>query len=471
MNKSIFRAVIMLAIVIISSCNSNEKKSDLEKIGLVGKVKSISSVCYNVYDKFGEGNIQKAKPENALVQIVMFDSLGNILADKCISINDVLRKYTVVYNDKHLKIKWLCYEDYDDAIVQFGSNLYYDEKDNLVKEVNLKDNSVENYHNTYDNKGRLVSQIGTHSKKYWNYNNDELIKYTEYFFDMKMEHFYKDGLVYKDVRSPNVYWIYTYDEQRRLVESTMFKNDIINRKCKKIYLGKNDKNPIEVVEWNSDGEISHDYSFIYFTSGNDTLSILKFDKDELNEIVFIFKDTQSITEETYEVKSNLFFNLQYIYENGNLISLKDMKNGKDYKYVDGIATITEISGDFIHEIKYKRNVQICKKTKDKSGKIISSYMVDGDDSKKTITLILNGETSKCEEIYENGKLVKSIDKVSGLTNTLIYNKEGYVAEVKSSDGTILHYKYEFDAQGNWVKMIGYKNGKPNTIMERSIIYY
>ena len=162
---------------------------------------------------------------------------------------------------------------------------------------------------------------------------------------------------------------------------------------------------------------------------------------------------------------------QYIYENGDLVARRDLENGAEHKFIDGILTITEEKDDDVTEKKYKRNNLISHITKDKNGKIKYSYVVEGNNSKKTITIIDNGETKKGEEIYENGKLVKFTEATNGLTSTIFYDNNGHMTELKNSDGNVWTYKFEYDSHGNWVRKITYENGKPDIITERSIIYY
>ena len=470
MRNNVLTVATMMVIALFSSCSGHEEMSDLEYYGLMGKVKSVTSVSYDVYDKFGEGNLQKVKPEYGIVQITSFDSLGNILSDRFISINEIKRKYTVVVNDKRQQTKWICYDDKDDTKVQYGTNYYYDDHGNLAKEIDLTDQDVTMYKNTYDSEGRLVFQIGGPNKKYWEYENGELIKSIEHFFDMTTELYYKDDLLYKDVRSPTIYWTYSYDNLNRKYEDVMYENEIIKKKIRRMYSKESDFAPTETIEWNEDGTIVHDSKFSYFTVGNDTLTIFQYDMDKLINIQFYIKDTQGITEDTYNTESSLLMGFQFNYEKGVLVSMKDLKTGTDHLYIDGIATVTE-GDDNVTETKYKRNIQLSRVIKDQYGKVIFSYCLDGDDNKKTITINDNGETKKSEQIYENGKIVKETDISTGRTDIFSYNEAGLISEVKSSDGTSYTYKYDIDHCGNWIKQIEYKNGTPNKIVERSIIYY
>lgn len=469
MSKSILLIAEIIVLLMFFSC-SNEKRSDRDNFDLVGDVKSVTSVSYDVFEKFGEGNLQKSKPNNSVVQISSFDSLGNILSNKCISIDDVKRTYTIVKNEKCQMLKWLHYEESDDSKIEYGDNYIYDDKGNLLKEIDLRDNAVTNYTNTYDNDGHIISQIGGNSKNYWYYENGVLVKTIEHFYDMITESFYENGLLMKDIRDPEIYWTHSYDDQRRNIEDIMFKNGNINKKIRSKYSDDKAVAPFEMIEWNSDGAIEHDYLFTYFVIGNDTVTIFKFDKEQLNEIEFHLKDSQCITEDTYKPTSSILFNYQYIYENGEIVLLRDLKTGQNYKYSNDIATVI-VGENNTTETKYSRNVLVSKIIKDKNGNVVYSYVVDGNDKKKTITIIDNGKTQKGEQLYKNGKLLKSIDAVSGLTSDFSYNKEGNVSEIKSSDGMVLTYKYELDSKGNWVRKIEYKNGKPNKVWERSIEYY
>lgn len=459
----------MAAIVLISSCNGHEEKSDLENFGLVGKVKSITSVSYEAYDKFGEGSLQKSNPNYAFIQVNEFDSIGNMLSEKVISIDKSKRWGTVVYNKKNQETKRVWYDD--DSKVNMGTLSYYDENGYVIKEVDVMDNTVTNFKNEYDNGGRIISHIGGSVKNYWYYENGALVKAIEYFFDMKTELFYEDGLLVRDIRNPEIYWTHDYDAQRRGISSTMYENNSIKKKTKKIYSNDKAISPIETIEWDANGEITHDYRYSYFCVGNDTVTTFKFDNNELKRIEFCSHDGNGRSEDSYDTESSLITDRQYIYENGNLVSMRDLLKGSDYKYVDGILTIIEEKDGKKTEYKIKRNNLIGRIIKNESGETIYSYVVDGDNSKKTITIVDKGETKKGEEIYEDGKLVKFTEASNGLTSTVSYDKDGHLSEIKNSDGTVRTYKYEFDAQGNWVKEVTYKNGKPEKITERSILYY
>lgn len=455
MKQLIFKALTMLTVLFLFSC-SHEEKSDLENYGLVGKVKSVTTVDYGVYDKFGEGNLQKSNLEYSTVRISSFDSLGNILSDKYLDIESVKREYTTIYNDRQQTIKWLSYNEEDDTKMEYGSNYYYDNKGNLLKEIDLTDNSTTHYKNTYDSDGRLLSQIGGIYKRYWEYDNGELVKSTEFSSDYKWVNYYKNGLVYKDERGSNVYWTYSYDNKKRHNESIMYRNGNINKKIKSIYSETDGDRATHKIEWNADGAVEHDYIYSYFIVGTDTVTTIKYDKGELVQIIFRQKDAQGITEETYETTSKLGRGYQYYYENGNLVSLKDLKTFREYKYSNDTVTVTEdFDRDSYVETKYRRNIIISSVVKDKNGKILFG----------------NTDTDKNKEVYENGKLIKFTDASNGLTSEYYYNESGDVSEIKCSDRTVLTYKYEYDIQGNWIKKIEYKNGKPICIFERCIIYY
>jgi len=72
MSKSILLIAEIIVLLMFFSC-SNEKRSDRDNFDLVGDVKSVTSVSYDVFEKFGEGNLQKSKPNNSVVQISSFD--------------------------------------------------------------------------------------------------------------------------------------------------------------------------------------------------------------------------------------------------------------------------------------------------------------------------------------------------------------------------------------------------------------
>lgn len=471
--KNLFYSLLLLSLS-LSSC-SQADKSDLERCDLIGRVKSVTTASYEVYDKFGEGNLQKAKPNYLIVYITTFDSLGNMLVEKSISVEDVRRSFTTITNNQNQQVKWLCYEDDDDSKMQYGTNYYYDDRGNLIRENDLHNNSVTTYKNTYDSEGHLISQIGGPYKRFWEYSNHELKKHTVHFYDMTSVFLYQNGRIVKETYNSNTtsgfYKTYAYDEQGREIEVVVIENDNIDNKTKTIYSLSTDISPTEKIVWDADGAVEHDYAYTYFVVGNDTATIFNFDKENLENIEFYLKEPNGITKDIYKSSSNLLTGYQYIYENGNLVTRRDLDKGTEQKYVDGIVTTTEEYDDEITESKYKRNTLISRITKDKSGKIKYSFVIDGDDNKETITIINNGETKKGENIYENGKLVKYTEAQNGLTSTVSYNEDGHMSEIKNSDGTVWTYKYDFDSHGNWVKKTTCKNGKPSEITERSILYY
>lgn len=476
MIKLLFKIIVCGSIVSFVSCNESGsiERSDLESKELLGKVQQVTTVNYDVYDKFGEGNLQRTMPEYIfLVNICSFDSLGNLHTDKTLEVRDIKRIYKSIYDNNHRNIKSIFYEDNDDSKIDNEYVYYYNDKGLVTKEVNIKDNETKNYSYTFNKEGKITSQIGgLYDKKlYWEYDNGQLVKKTEYMFSMKWEWFYKNGLLYKDVRSPSIYWTYTYDDYGRPLESTMYKNGNIDKKIKEYYSGIEGMKPIKMTEWNTDGTIEHDYNYSYFISGKDTLAIFTYDKNELKEVVLNAKDSSGLTEDTYNTTSYLLSGYQYIYENEILRSRLSLNTGLKQNYIDDILTIIKEEDDEVTEKKYKRHNLISDITKDKRGKTISSMIVEFDGNKELTTVVNNEKTKKGEAIYENGKLVKYTNAYLGTTTTYSYNKEGFVSEAKDNDGTIITYKYEYDDKGNWVRKITYKNNEPQSITERSIVYY
>lgn len=477
-----FKSLFVALLALLFSCNQSEKieqsekkdfeKSDLENYGLAGKVKSVTTVTYDAFDKFGEGYLQKTKPEFSTVIISTFDTLGNILSDRHLYIDDAKKVSTIVTNNKGQQIKWISYDSSDDTKMKYGHVYYYDKKDQLEKETDLVDDEVTVYKNTYDKDGRIVSQTGGPWKKYWEYDNGNLVKFVDQLYDMTTEKYYKDGLLYKDVRSPEVYWTYKYDELKRNIECIMFENEIIFKKVKYVYSGKESLSPIECIEWNADGAIEHEFSFTYFTVGNDTVTIMKTDKDNVSEISFISKDAQNVTTDKYETHSSILSDYQFAYDHGRLVSLRNLEKGADAKYLDDIAVITEKDGNGEETKKtFKRNNLIGETIKNKDGKVISSFKIVDNGDNRTVTIVNDSTTIKHKEKSQNGKIVTFIDGSTGISSNYVYNEAGFISEVNSSDGTFVKYDYDYDATNNWIRCVEYKNGKLTKIWERRIDYY
>ena len=101
--------VVLFISVILFSCSGEEKRTDLDVFGMTGNVQSVTTVSYDAFDKFGEGNIEKANPEFSVIRICDFDESGNILVDKCGFIKKSEHSSTNFYNDSKQCIKTVYY--------------------------------------------------------------------------------------------------------------------------------------------------------------------------------------------------------------------------------------------------------------------------------------------------------------------------------------------------------------------------
>ncbi len=469
--------VVLFISVILFSCSGEEKRTDLDVFGMTGNVQSVTTVSYDAFDKFGEGNIEKANPEFSVIRICDFDESGNILVDKCGFIKKSEHSSTNFYNDSKQCIKTVYYLNVYGKEKQYGSFYYYDDKGMVIKAVDINNpKDVTYYTYKFDKEGRMLSKSkGQYWKETWEYENGELVKYTDSDMDGKIEEYYKDGLMYKRVLNKNLYRLMFYDEYKRLTEIDEYKNNVLNGKTQYFYSSPDSKQWFRAVTYDANGknikEKAYESPFTYFVMGKDTLSVF-FKYDEKNiYISFNNKNGNDSITEKYKCELSDFVGYQFIYENGELISLKDLESSNITRYVDGIATVIESNEGKVTETKYCRNNQISQTIKDGSGKITYMYIKEGGNDKKSITITENGVTKKGEEVYENGKLVKSINAKTGVTSTYSYNEKGFVSKEKRSDGKTWTYQYDYDIYGNWIRKIKFENNIPKTILERSIKYY
>ena len=160
MIKLLFKIIVCGAIVSFVSCNESGsiERSDLESKELLGKVQQVTTVNYDVYDKFGEGNLQRTMPEHIfLVDICSFDSLGNLLTDKILKADDIRKSSKRIYNNKYQETKFISYKFNDDSKILFEHDYFYNDKGLVTKVIDITDNITKNYSYTYDKEGRITS--------------------------------------------------------------------------------------------------------------------------------------------------------------------------------------------------------------------------------------------------------------------------------------------------------------------------
>ena len=194
----------------------------------------------------------------------------------------------------------------------------------------------------------------------------------------------------------------------------------------------------------------------------------------LNENEYLFEKNGNIAEIRYEFEFQEGFSYKNIYEdNGNLIERNQYKNSGElevkfkFKYDD--------NGNMIQYNQYNKDgdlEHIGKNKFDEAGNWIEQNYYDNDGELKSNwknkydddgNMIEQKEFNKNGELESNRK-IKYDDK-----GNMVYESR-YDENGELEYGTEYEYK-EFDREKNWVKRIGYEDGKATEITEREIEYY
>ena len=194
--KKIILAI--LSVLRLVSCKQSEKKNDLTKENLKGKVKSIKETTYEAVEKFGQ--IEK----------------GDVLYDRDFSFT--------IYDKNGNKIEKNYY---------FSDGLYskytykYDKKGNTIEINNYNSNGSihEKYTFKYDEKGNNIEQNN------YKYDGSFLYKYT-YKYDEKGNNIEKNN--YDSNGRLDSKYTYEYDKNNNWTQRIEYKNTIPHRITERI---------------------------------------------------------------------------------------------------------------------------------------------------------------------------------------------------------------------------------------------
>jgi len=216
-------------------------------------------------------------------------------------------------------------------------------------------------------------------------------------------------------------------------------------------------------EFDGSGDYPDDFWFLWYINNGQAVEMNYYYANDTNfhNTLFFEYDEQGNQLKQYPQKVEYRYDLNHIYE------YKYDKNGRrthkkfinQYQDTDSIIVTTN------YEIFYKY---------DSKGRLTE---------KKTFVLsndsILPSAILKID-YTENGKTLE----YSSITPKKEYNqvikqfntrgdvfREQQIDPENSNYNIIANYKYTYDEQNNWIKVLTYFNGKPNVIVNRTISYY
>jgi hypothetical protein len=249
-----------LLLVILSGCNSAEKKNHLKELGLKGKVKSIHEVRYNAVEKFGQiekGDIVRGP---GVEKMYIFNELGNkIEVIDYTSYRTPLLKWVYNYDDKNRLIEQDQISLWDSIYLSYKWKMIYDLNDKLSEinyftpEGSLDGKRLYKYSNegnkieeqAYNKEGALEFCI---FQKFDRLKNPIEEGYTEGLDTTKSTSKYLNGFPVEKVMldsegEASYYWKYKYDKNGNIIEERQHdKNGRMTTKTTYTYEYDNENN-------------------------------------------------------------------------------------------------------------------------------------------------------------------------------------------------------------------------------------
>ncbi|MDR1170787.1 MAG: hypothetical protein LBK97_08150 [Prevotellaceae bacterium] len=248
--------LLWLLAAVMTACSAGQqsaKKTDLDKAGLKGRVKSVKEFRYKAVEKPGE-----MTGEEILFAFDKYDKKGNVTERNSCNTDGRGSKYTYEYDGKENMIEIL--HDDNDGRILSKCTYEYDEKGYLMKE-NIHESSDGIYVNTYkyDEKGKkiAVNRYNPDGRLYWTF----AWKYDEKGNTIEESGSCPDGeYTYK----------YKYDENGNRTESSVYTSDGSSNE-KSTYEYDEKGNIIEKINYNDayiDGKLGWKYTYKYDRQGN-----------------------------------------------------------------------------------------------------------------------------------------------------------------------------------------------------------
>lgn len=267
--------LIVLSIFFLTSCsNEEDNKSDLRKMNLNGKIKSLSENSYDANEKFGEPSKINVSKYN---ETYLFNKSGNIIQKKTDGVVLPLTKY--IYDDENKLIEKNIYESdgnlfqkikfvHDDNFNVIEEN-HYDEQGNLETKIL----------NKYDKSNKLIEilQYNKDEKTFQNIivydSNGNKIKDTRY--DKKENKIVRDEF-------------YKYDENNNVIFNIQILNISDNLKSHiSSYMKYDSYNNIVLDNWaDKINSLKNSIKYKYeYDSENNWIKKIEFNYDKPRKII------------------------------------------------------------------------------------------------------------------------------------------------------------------------------------------
>lgn len=263
---------ILTTLLLFISCsyedNKNEiKKNDWEDMGLIGKVKSITTYGYKAVERFGEvEKISRTLNDNIEDHKVLFNDMGNITEKYKFNLDETKSNkwiYNYNKNQKKVEANWINISTND----TMSNILYeYDDKGNLITELDailIVFESFTKFSYKYDSNNHLVEKdifnaYYDYLDSKWKYKNDK--------YGNMIEASVYDYLYNKEGKLLGIYK-YKYDNKKNLIEEEdLTSNGELYRK--NVYKYDDKGNRIEYNSYESDGSLSFKHVYKYDDKGN-----------------------------------------------------------------------------------------------------------------------------------------------------------------------------------------------------------
>ena len=275
------RAIILLFLfnLWLIECENPKKKSDLEKLGFKGKVKSVETIYYYAVEKSGK----ITKGDTSTKAFYLFNKQGNLQEKLTDFYYGSQYKTKYVYDSQNNLIQNYIYDSYGDLdkkIIYKNDNkgnkieeLIYDENDSLIKK----------YTYVYDLRGNL--------KKEFEYNPQGLKSKKTYKYDLKGN--LKKEKFYRSNGELDGKYIYKYDSQGKVIAKYWFTTKVwltLKLTYKNTYKYNSQGDLIEEILYKNDGSIENkrSYEYEYDNQGN-WIRAIEYDTKEKPQYIIIRK--------------------------------------------------------------------------------------------------------------------------------------------------------------------------------------
>lgn len=414
-------------------------------------------ICYYKYDdgKVVEEDYFTLKGQLFRKKTYKYNEIGNLIQVKMYDYESHGERLIEESFDNDGKILEKIHYCPDEIARTLHKHYFYDDKNNLIKEIEDVINVTRTFQYQYDDKGNWIRKTEFCDDEPKFISEREIIYYdsTEVIKSIKEDRFHAvkkyvgeiikgkrkrqfsgggDTLTIYDMQGnkSEVTW---YNSDERVKYKKSFKYDVENRKINEIGINKFDNIDYSIdFKYDDNGNLIEEYcsnfnedstkdskTYVYDLWGNRTeICIYSFYDDTLRHKI----------ENTYDYKNNIIDSTVY--------ELGIYKYQRIYKY--------DQNNFLIEEERINNEGNIIEKT---------TYKYDD-----------KGNQIELENFFSNEKLVRYYDDKRMVREVKSYNSKGIVERT-----TNFHYRY--DEKGNWVEKIITIDNIPSYIEEREIEYF